>query len=131
MKIRLIAIALATLASLPAAAQGVYRCGDAYSQQPCPGGASVLATEGPSAAERTRAHEAAQRDAKTADAMEKARLKVEAKPAPAYIPPAKSEAAAAPEKPVVNKPKKPQYFTAVAPGEKKAKKKAPKKKPAA
>jgi hypothetical protein len=133
MKNKLIAIALATLAALPAAAQGVYRCGETYSQQPCPGGTPVQAAQGPSAAEQTRAREAARRDAKIADTMEKARMKEEAKPAPAYIPPAKSEAAAAPEKPVVTKPKKPQHFTAVAPGENKAKKKkaAPKKKPAA
>jgi hypothetical protein len=129
---KLVAIALTALGCLPAAAQGVYRCGDSYSQQPCPGGSQVQADPVPSATERTRAREAAQRDAKTADAMEKARLKEEAKPAPAYIPPAKSEVAATPEQPNATKPKKPQYFTAVTPGQKKTKKKAaPKKKPTA
>ena len=122
MKQKLTAVALATLIALPAAAQGVYRCGDSYSQQPCPGGTLVQAAQIPTAAEQARAREATQRDAKTADAMEKARLKEEAKPASAYIPPAKGDAAPEAEKPVVSKPKKPQYFTTVAPGEKKTKK---------
>jgi hypothetical protein len=127
MKRMLTAVAAATLIALPAAAQGVYRCGDSYSQQPCPGGTMVQAVQTPSNAEQTRAREAAQRDAKAADAMEKARLKEEAKPASVYIPPEKSEPATEPDKPVMTKPKKPQYFTAVAPGEKKPKKPAAKK----
>jgi len=91
----------------PATAQDIYRCGDSYSQQPCPGGAVVQAQDERSAGQRSQTHLAAQRDAKVADAMEKARLKEEAKPAQAYIPPAKEEAAA-------RKLKKPDQFKAVA-----------------
>ena len=92
----------------PLAAQNVYRCGDSYSQQPCPGGTIIEAQDERSAGQRAQTSQAAQRDAKTADAMEKARLKEEAKPAQAYIPPAKKEAAA-------GKLKKPGHFTAAAP----------------
>jgi hypothetical protein len=100
----------------PAAAQGVYRCGDSYSQKPCAGGALVPTDDARSEAQRAQAREAAQRDGKAADAMQKARLKEEARPVQAYIP-------AAPGQPVTEeknpkaavKPKKPQYFTAAAP----------------
>ena len=91
----------------PAAAQNIYRCGDTYSQQPCPGGTVVEAQDERNAGQRSQTTLAAQRDAKVADAMEKARLKEEAKPAQAYIPPAIEEAAA-------RKLKKPAQFKAVA-----------------
>jgi len=91
----------------PAAAQNIYRCGDTYSQQPCPGGTVVEAQDERSAGQRSQTSLAAQRDAKMADAMEKARLKEEARPAQAYIPPAKEESAA-------RKLKKPAQFKAVA-----------------
>jgi hypothetical protein len=61
--------------------------------------------------------EAVRRDARTADEMQKARLKEEAKPAQAVMPPPKAEAIDPPEAPVT-KPgvaKKPAYFTAVSP----------------
>jgi hypothetical protein len=120
------AFALLVLAALPAAGQGVYRCGNTYSQQPCAGGSPVdAAAAAPDAKERAAAaREETQREAKAADAMEKARLKEEARPAPAYIPPPKVQPVAADEKPVITKPKKPAYFTAVAPGTKPAAKKA-------
>jgi hypothetical protein len=111
----------------PAVAQSIYRCGDNYSQQPCPGGTVVQADDTRSASQRSQTSLAAERDAKAADAMEKARLKEEAKPAQAYIPPPKQETA-------VGKLKKPAQFTAVAakkPGDAQAKKKKakPKAKP--
>jgi hypothetical protein len=110
-----------------AAAQGVYRCGDSYSQKPCPGGALVQTDDARSESQRSQTREAAQRDGKVADAMEKARLKEEAKPAQAYVAPAMGEPAFEERKPdAVVKPKKPQYFTAAAP--RKADEAAPKKK---
>ena len=119
--------------SWPAPAQTIYRCGNTYSQQPCAGGAPVQADDPRSAGQRAQTGAAARRDAKTADAMEKTRLKDEGKPVQAYIPAAKADAQDAPleKKPVLAKPKKPQYFTAVAPkkpGETAAKKKAKTKK---
>jgi hypothetical protein len=119
--------ALVLVAALPAAAQAVYRCGNTYSQQPCPGGSAVdAAAKAPGAKEQATAREETKREAKAADAMEKARLKEEARPAQVYIAPAKAQAPAVEGKPVMTKPKKPDYFTAVAPGTKPAKKKAKK-----
>jgi hypothetical protein len=119
----------------PAAAQGVYRCGDSYSQKPCPGGALVSADDARSDSQRKQTLDAAQRDGKAADAMEKARLKEEAKPVQAYLPPPTAEPATEENKPGAavkpKKPKKPQYFTAAAPrkpGEAAARKKTKAKK---
>jgi hypothetical protein len=121
--------AAATLST--GAAQSVYRCGDSYSGKPCPGGALVPTDDSRSAAQRTQTREAAQRDAKTADAMEKARLRDEAKATQAYIPQPMLEPAIEEKKPdSAVKPKKQQYFTAAAPrkpGEAAPKKKKKKK----
>ena len=126
---------LAAACVAPAAAQGIYRCGDSYSQQPCAGGTMVEVQDERSAVQRSQTSLAAERDAKTADAMEKARVKEEAKPVSAYIPAKVEPLAQAPENtgnlPAASKAKKPAYFTAVAPrkpGE--IKKKKTKKKPA-
>lgn len=131
----IIAMVLATAFwAAPAPAQNVYRCGDSYSQQPCPGGRVVATDDTRSAVQRAQTSEAAQRDAKAADALEKARLKEEAKPVQAYIPPPKTanDAPAGDAKPVLAKPRKPQYFTARAPGKPgKATKKKKSKKPQA
>jgi hypothetical protein len=121
------AFALMLVAALPAAAQTVYRCGNTYSQQPCVGGTAVeTPPPAPGAKEQAQRREATQRDAKAADAMEKARLKDEAKPAQVYVPPEKAQVPSTEQKPAMAKPKKPEYFTAVAPGTKPAKKKAQK-----
>ena len=69
----------------------------------------------PSVSDAKQAHENAMRDAKLADAMEKARLKEEAKPVAVYIPPEK--------KAEEIKEHKPDVFVVRVPGEKKAKKK--------
>jgi hypothetical protein len=129
MKATISAMALAAFAAaLPAAAQGIYRCGNNYSQQPCPGASQLESPPpAPSAQAQAQSREATQRDARAADAMEKARLKEEAKPVSTYIPASRTEEPAAPEKPVAAKAKKPQYFTAVQPGDKKSKKKDAKK----
>jgi hypothetical protein len=108
------------MAAMPLAAQGVWRCGNNYSQSPCAGGVSVPVEDGRSMGQSRQTTEAAQRDAKTADAMEKTRLKEEAKPAAGYIPAAKAEVAAKDKKPEgrkteTGKPKKPEYFTATGP----------------
>ena len=118
----------------PAAAQNIYRCGDSYSQQPCPGGTVVEAEDERSAAQRSQTSQAAQRDAKTADAMEKARLKEEAKPAGRPISRPRRRRSRMPQRTPSTrlrhaKRRKPAYFTAVAPrkpgdAKKKTKKKA-------
>src|SRR5437899_9538167 len=107
MKHRLTAITLAAfVVALPAAAQGIYRCGNSYSQEPCPGGSQVETPLTPSTKEQAAAREAAREDARTANAMEKARLTEEAKPVSVYIPPAKSEVMPESVKTTVIKPTK-------------------------
>jgi hypothetical protein len=81
-----------------------------------PAGAQSLGYT-PTAREVKQSRDNTRRDQKLADAMEKARLKEEAKPAAAYIP-------KEPPQPVI-KEHKPEVFVAAVPG---AKKKAAKKK---
>jgi len=128
---------LAATLGVPAlsSAETVYRCGESYSQQPCPGGKPVQTDDPRSEGQRAQTREAVRRDAKAADEMEKSRLKAEAKPAPALMPAPKPETPEPPNGPVVTPgvAKKPAYFTAVAPAKKgqaqpgKKKKKAKKK----
>ena len=73
----------------------------------------------PTPAEAQQARDNVKRDQKLADAMEKARLKEEAKPPSVYIPKEQPQPAI--------KEHKPEVFTAGAPGPKKAKAKKPKK----
>jgi len=115
-----------------AAAQQVYRCGNQYSQQPCPGGKEIEAADPRTQSEVKRADAETARQAKAADAMEKARLQQEAKAAPANILPERAPAAKGTksadagdkskakgkgkdDKAQGGKPKKPDYFTAVSP----------------
>jgi hypothetical protein len=103
-------------AALPATAQDVYRCGDSYSQRPCPGGTVVPTDDARSASQRSEAREAAQRTGKMADAMEQARLKEEAKAAVYLAPPRSEPEPQREEKKIgLTKPKKPAYFTAHSP----------------
>lgn len=113
-----------------AGAQPIYRCGDSYSQQPCPGGKVVDADDARSAGQKAQTDQAVRRDAKAAEALEKARLKDEAQPAQLVMPTPKAQEPARPA--AAPKLKKPEQFTAIAPkkpGEtdKKKKKKAAKK----
>jgi hypothetical protein len=120
------AFALATLHA--GAADTVWRCGDSYSSQPCPGGKAVQADDPRTPQQRAQTLEAARKDARSADEMQKARLKEEAKPAQAVMPPPKAEELDVREPPaaIPGVAKKPAYFTAVSP--KKAKSPAEKKK---
>lgn len=131
-------LAIALGGSTPGWAQTIYRCGESYSQQPCPGGKEIQADDPRSAGQRSQTSEAARRDAQAADAMEKARLKEEAKPAQAILPPARVETPEQPPGPAgaAAMAKKPAHFTAVSPAKKATaqpgkKKKKAKKKPAA
>ncbi|HSW16953.1 MAG TPA: hypothetical protein VLJ86_06985 [Ramlibacter sp.] len=76
------ALAAATCLSLlamPAMGQAVYQCGSTYSQQPCEGGRTVNLGDERTTAQRAQAQAAVRRESAAADAMEKARLKDEAK----------------------------------------------------
>lgn len=131
------ATAIVTFAAGGAWGQGtVYRCGDSYSQQPCPGGVAVPAEDARSAQQKAQADAATRRDTKAADAMQKERLRQEARPAAVSVLPVPAASAPAPPEParqLVKKKKhkkEPDYFTAVAPrkpGDKPAGKKKEKK----
>jgi hypothetical protein len=114
-KLSILAGALLACALMPAGAQTIYRCGDTYSQLPCDNARVVGAPAAkPGAAEAQASRQAVVRDAARADAMEKARLKDEARPANAYIPAARTgEERAQEHKPASAQAKKPAYFTAV------------------
>lgn len=59
-------------------AQTVYRCGNSYSQTPCPGGDAIDATDSRTPEQR-KAHEASvKHEKRTGDTLEKTRLKEEA-----------------------------------------------------
>ena len=115
-----------TVHSGRATAQNVYKCGSSYSQQPCAGGTAVEASDARAGTQKRQTEDAARRDARAADAMEKERLKAQAQPVPAYIPAAKGDSATAPPPQAAGKLKKPEVFPATAPA--KPGDKAPKKK---
>ncbi len=60
-------------------AQNVYKCGATYSQIPCEGSVSLNMADRRSKEQQLQSGTVVKQDAKTADAMEKARLKEEAK----------------------------------------------------
>ena len=101
-----------------AAADKIYRCGDTYSDQPCVGATMVPTPDPPTLAQREQTEAATRRDAKTADLMEKERLRLEGQPAQAMIPkppPRPPTPVVDPPKTIKHKLRKPEYFSAVAP----------------
>ena len=83
------AVALST----GALAQPVYKCGERYSQTPCPGGALIDTSDPRSAAQKAQTDLATVRDARSADAMEQARLQQEQADLAANTPKAKPPSA--------------------------------------
>ena len=126
-----IALLCAALAGwMPAAgAQAIYRCGDSYSQKPCPGGKLVETDDARSSGQKAQTDQAVRRDAKAADELEKARLKEEAKPAQLVMPPEKPQEPARPvatstmKKPEHSRPSRPRKPGDTVKKKKKAKKK--------
>lgn len=119
-----IVLIVACTLSFAAGAQKTYKCADSYSQLPCPDGIVVNTDDQRTGAQKTQSDLAARRDAKTADAMEKARLAQEKKDLAANLPPSKTSRPAASKKTVAKqitkkKKKEPEYFTAQVPGAKK------------
>ena len=79
--------------------QNIYKCGNTYSQQPCPGGTLVDASDARTSEQKKASDLASQRNAKAADALEQARLKKEKTEQQALTgskKPAKAASAAAP-----------------------------------
>ncbi|NDP38148.1 MAG: hypothetical protein GZ093_05275 [Rhodoferax sp.] len=125
-------ISIATLAlSTGAGAQNVYKCGNTYSHMACPDGEVIDATDQRSSAQKYQTDQAVGRDARLADAMQKARLKQEKKDLAANTPSKKpldkpvsartpNKVSTLPAK-LRNKEKEPEYFVAQRPGDKKKK----------
>jgi len=129
----IILIAFCTLLTR-AEAQNAYRCGNSYSQTPCPGGVPVDADDSRSKAQKTQSESAIKRDVRTADSMEKTRLQQEeaqrraaqkstdktagktASTQGKQAPPGKATHG------TKKKARESEYFTAAAPGDKKKKK---------
>jgi hypothetical protein len=109
--------------------QNIYKCGNAYSQQPCPGGTLVDASDARTGEQKKASDLASQRNAKAANAQEQARLKKDKADLQAVAPavkPTKPQAAAVsqakdsrPEQQTAKKPKlsSPDEFKAQVPGE--------------
>jgi hypothetical protein len=98
---------LSVVVASQAAAQTTYRCGNSYSQQPCPGGSAVDASDSRTPEQR-KAHELSTKNEKrAADTLEKNRLKDEAGATRAAEQADKSQRAAekAAQKPAPAKPK--------------------------
>lgn len=69
---------MASCAFITAAyAQGAYRCGNSYSQTPCPGGVAVNTADSRTKEQKAAADAATKRDLRVADSMEKTRLRQE------------------------------------------------------
>ena len=82
------------LAGAAAWAQTVYRCGNSYSQTPCPNAVALDVADPRTPAQRDEAAAAAARDAQTANALESSRLAEEARLEAARTREAKSAAIA-------------------------------------
>ena len=108
-----------------AGAQQIYRCGDSYSQTPCPDGVVIEATDGRTKAQKKQADLATERAERTAAALGKARLQQERAATAAHAPKVKAKASAPASKnrnSQARKKKESEYFTVQIPGKKTAKK---------
>ncbi len=84
--------------SMSANAQVTYRCGNNYSQTPCPDAVMINTEDKRTSAQKLQADQATQRDARLADAMEKARLQQEARDLAANTPAQKASSPASASK---------------------------------
>jgi predicted flavoprotein YhiN len=98
----------AALGSTGVVAQTVYKCGNAYSQLPCPGTAVEINPDPRTSAQKLQSDLATARDARSAATMEKSRLQQEKADLAANTPPApaKTNSASKPRKSELNKKKK-------------------------
>ena len=111
-------VALAAFSSL-ATAQVSYKCGNSYSQTPCPDAAVLNNADQRTNAQKAQADLATQRDARLANTMEKARLQQEAKDLAANTPATKASRPASASKHNADKAKKVRVKKAVSPTAKK------------
>jgi hypothetical protein len=133
-RISIVALLFTLVCSIPARAQApnTYRCGNSYSQSPCPGGVMVDTADSRSNAQKTQSDAVIRRDKTTAEGMEKSRLQQEealrrnqdrTPQEQAIKNQSMEKKTAQPLRPArKNKLKNPDNFTAKAPSEKKSKK---------
>lgn len=123
----LLLIAVCAL-STGASAQNTYKCGNSYSQLPCPGGVILDPRDGRDSSQKIQADMATLRDTRVADALEAQRLQQAQKDLRANTPRRLPAEAAAPSQQgrtdtqasrPLKKKRQPAYFTAQVPGEKK------------
>ncbi|MFZ2738689.1 MAG: hypothetical protein WBI20_06710 [Burkholderiaceae bacterium] len=114
----LIPIFIFHLLSTPLLAQTVYRCGDSYSQTPCPGGQQIDPRDGRQATQKAQADASTARQGQAARNLEQERHKQEAAAAKANSKSA-AQVAPAPIDKKLTPSKKPEYFTAREPVQKK------------
>jgi hypothetical protein len=74
----LLLLAISAL-SMNSIAQVAYKCGNSYSQTPCPDAVVINTNDQRTSAQKLQTDQAIQRDARVADSMEKTRLQQEAK----------------------------------------------------
>lgn len=121
--------------STGATAQNIHKCGDTYSQLPCPDGAVIHATDPRSIEQKSQMDLATARDTRTANALESARLQQEKIDLANNTPPLKpvnaDSASKGPtntgSKKKIKKKKIPENFSAQTPREKSATKRTLKK----
>ena len=120
-RLPLTAALLIALVALPcaASAQLTYKCGNNYSQTPCPDAVVLDKTDQRTSAQKAQADQATQRDARLASTMEKARLQQEAKNLAANTPATKASRPASASKHSADKTKKVRVKKAVPPAAKK------------
>lgn len=115
-------LALACAFAQWAPAQTVYKCGEAYSQTPCPGGVPLSVDDSRSAAQKAQSQAVARQDARTAEQMRRDRQAQEKLDLAANraLPPGKvaAQVASAPRPASSNAKLKPGEFTADVPTEK-------------
>ncbi len=131
--IALVLVALCAI-QFKAHGQNAYRCGNSYSQTPCPGGVAVDTADNRSGAQKAQSDAVIQRDKATGDSMEKSRRQEEealrrqqgsVAPVQASKNPNTEKKVAQPVRQVrKHYPKNPDNFTAKAPSDKNKKKKA-------
>lgn len=125
MRIALLSIASCTLWT-GVSAQNAYKCGNSYSQTPCPGGIAIDPSDPRSSSQKTQADLIRMREAKAADAMATARqqqAKIDQKTHSPRTVPTKTRVTQNEHEPTRNTPtkqlakrKEPAYFTAQVPG---------------
>lgn len=131
MKHAFVLVALVSLSTIALSAEPgktAYRCGNSYSQVPCPGGKAIDTADARSKDQKAQADATNTRTQRMADAMEKSRRQREAEQRKAALKEIDKSAAKTVAKdpkavpPVANpkkKPKNPEHFTAKAPADQK------------